>query len=183
MLTHYLAFFGCWILGIVILFLMLKNSNHSLKPGDILFTLILSVALSVVFSFAAEKANLFHWTTCIAFAFLGGFVTYKFLDKQYQPKKLYSFNPLIAIPLLNIFHSGGAWILPFLPLIGAIICFVKGYKASKSGSWVGGGDGKPLQDGGGNVSFTSTWGFKWGVGLVVAAIAIFVWIASDYKGV
>lgn len=106
MLLHYLAFFGSWTLGVVILFLMLKNSYKSLKVSDVMITLILSAALSVVFSFAAEKANLFHWFTCICFAGLGGFVTYKFLDKEYQSKRFYAINPMAAIPFLFVLDWG-----------------------------------------------------------------------------
>ena len=189
MFSHYLAFIGSWVVGIIIMFFMLKNTNKSLKPGDILTTLVLSALLSVVFSFAAEKANLFHWFTCIGFAFLGGFVTYKFLDKEHQPKKFFAVNPMVAIPLINIFHSGGLWLIPLVLFAGSARCFWLAGKAAKSNSTQQrglGSSGAHTVDNTGNVPVGSEDNkgyFVWGIMLFLCAVGSLIWIASDYKGV
>lgn len=86
--------------------------------------------------------------------------------------------------LLNIFHSGGLWALPLLLLLAAVWSFARAVKASKSGSIVGGSTENPLiKDGGGNVPVYQTAQFKFAIIFLIAAVAVFIIISNDYKGV
>jgi hypothetical protein len=75
-------FFLCWIAGMGLLFLFLKNKNNNLHFQDVLFSYLLSTAVGIVFSFAAWKANVLHWVSCVAFTGLAAYITYKFLEKK-----------------------------------------------------------------------------------------------------
>ena len=83
--------------------------------------------------------------------------------------------------LLNIFNSGGLWIIPLICLIGGIIFLMQAYAASKSDSTtqVGG----TVLDNTGNVPFYKTGQFVFAIILFLAAIGTYLWIASDYAGV
>lgn len=85
--------------------------------------------------------------------------------------------------LLNIFHSGGVWILPVLVYGASAHLFMMAYKASKSGSLTGGGNGKPLVESDQNVPIYRTWPFAWASVLFVVATIMLFMIATDYKGV
>ena len=80
-MQHFIIFFLCWAAGAVILFFWLKNQNNALTFKDVLLTAILSGLIGIVFSFAAWKANLWHWFTCISFAGLSAFISNKLLNK------------------------------------------------------------------------------------------------------
>ena len=76
----FFIFFGCWILGSVVLYLWLWNQNKDLKVDDVFITYILSYAVGLVFAFAAWKADISHWVTWIAFASISILITNKFLN-------------------------------------------------------------------------------------------------------
>lgn len=85
---------------------------------------------------------------------------------------------------LNIFHSGGLWIIPLGLLLACLWTLYRANKASKSGSIVGGSYSDPIiRDGGGNLPIYKTAQFKFAVILFIAFIVTVIWIASDYKGV
>lgn len=86
--------------------------------------------------------------------------------------------------LLNIFHSGGLWAIPFGLQVAALWTLYRAYLASKSGSITGGSTASPqIKDGGGNMKTSQTAQFIFFIILQAAAIATFIWISSDYKGV
>lgn len=88
--------------------------------------------------------------------------------------------------LLNIFHSGGLWIIPFILYLASLWSFYRGYLSSKSNSTTQVDTGTPnahVEDNTGNVPFTKTPQFKYGVALFVIATIVLIWIALDYQGV
>lgn len=89
--------------------------------------------------------------------------------------------------LLNIFNSGGLWLLPFIVLFAGIFCLYKAYQQSKSNSTtqVNKGQGVPgtIHDNTGNVPIYKLGLFYWGVALVAVSIYMFFAIGSDYRGV
>lgn len=85
--------------------------------------------------------------------------------------------------LLNIFHSGGAIVIPILILIGIIVLVISGLRSSKSGSVTGGNYNNPRVESSENVPFVKTWQFKFVALLVVVFIIVLVVLGSDYKGV
>ena len=89
--------------------------------------------------------------------------------------------------LLNVFHSGGAWVIPVVLFLAAFYTLYKGYKASKSGSK------KQIFDKDGNyvrteksdinVPIYKTNQFKFFLILFAAAVVVLIAMASEYKGV
>lgn len=83
--------------------------------------------------------------------------------------------------LLNIFHSGGAWLIPFALVLAALWSFYRAYRSHNSNSTTTNTGG--FQDNTGNVPYTQLPSFWAGVALVVIAIIVFFVIGSDYRGV
>lgn len=88
--------------------------------------------------------------------------------------------------VLNIFHSGGLWVIPILLFLFALWSIYRGYKSSKSNSTtqVGSGTrGVRIDDNTGNVSIVHTPQFWIGVALIVFGVIAWIWIGADYKGI
>lgn len=81
----------------------------------------------------------------------------------------------------------GLWLVVALPLIGAVIFLISGYRSSKSGSHQQQEQKPdPKNPGGyittpGNVSFFSTWQFKFGAALLIAT-AVIIFLVNRGKG-
>lgn len=85
--------------------------------------------------------------------------------------------------LLNIFNSGGLWLLPTVTTIVFFVTLYKAYKASKSGSVIGGGNLVNRSESKQNVPIYKTSMFKWSMCWLVATIILLWWLIVDYKGV
>lgn len=88
--------------------------------------------------------------------------------------------------VLNIFHSGGLWIIPFLLFAFATWSIYRGYKSSQSNSTTQTGTGTPgvrIEDNTGNVSIFHTPQFWIGVALIVFGVIAWIWIGADYKDI
>lgn len=83
--------------------------------------------------------------------------------------------------LLNIFHSGGLWFIPFVLLLASAWSFYRAYQSHNSNSTTNTDTG--VKNNTGNVEYWKIGSFWFGVALLVAAIVSFVMIVSDYKGV
>lgn len=68
--------------------------------------------------------------------------------------------------LLNIFNSGGLWLIPFATLIMFIVQLYRTFSSGKTT--------EPIY---------KTAQFKWAMCWLVATIILFIWLAVDYKGV
>jgi hypothetical protein len=79
-MTPFFILFGCWLAGMVILYLWLWNQNKDLTVDDVFITYILGGVIGLVFAFAGWKANVSHWVTWIAFAALAFIITNKLLN-------------------------------------------------------------------------------------------------------
>lgn len=91
--------------------------------------------------------------------------------------------------ILDIFHSGGLWAIPFVLAIIGVVILVIGVISSKSNSDqqtdLGSTSAHTNKDTG-NVPLGAPgnrWPLVWGIGLIVIAIVIYLWISADYKGV
>lgn len=85
--------------------------------------------------------------------------------------------------LLNIFNSGGLWLLPTVTFVMFLVTLYKAYLASKSGSVTGGGNLKPRVESSQNVPIYKTAMFKWSMCWLAATIILLWWLIVDYKGV
>jgi amino acid permease len=85
--------------------------------------------------------------------------------------------------LMNIFHSGGLWLIPVLLLLASGWSFYRGYLSSRSNSTTSNPDTGEITDNTGNVPIYKTPQFIYGVVLFVISIIAFIWIGSDYRGV
>lgn len=91
--------------------------------------------------------------------------------------------------ILNIFHSGGLWLIPVVLFIAGVIVLAIGVKSSKSNSDQQVESGTPnvhTDHNTGNVPLGqpgNVWPLVWGIALIVIAIIAFFIISSDYKGV
>ena len=74
----------------------------------------------------------------------------------------------------------GLWLVVALPLIGAVIFLISGYRSSKSGAEQQ-LPGQGMVNVPGNVKFTKTWQFKFGVALLIAA-AVIIYFVNREKG-
>lgn len=74
----------------------------------------------------------------------------------------------------------GLWLVVALPLIGAVIFLISGYRSSKSGAEQQ-LPGKGMTDVPGNVSFFKTWQFKFGAALLIAT-AVIIFLVNRDKG-
>jgi hypothetical protein len=79
-MTPFFILFGCWLAGMVILYLWLWNQNKSLTVDDVFITYILGGVIGLVFAFAGWKANVSHWVIWIAFAAIAFIITNKLLN-------------------------------------------------------------------------------------------------------
>lgn len=81
-MIHFLTFFGCWVVGAVLLFFWLKNQNKALTFNDVMLTSFISAGIGLVFSYAAWQANILNWFSGVAFIALSAFISNKLLEKS-----------------------------------------------------------------------------------------------------
>lgn len=83
--------------------------------------------------------------------------------------------------ILNIFHSGGLWLIPFALLLTSAWSFYRAYQSHNSNSTRN--DTSGFHDNQGNVPYTQIGSFWFGVVLALAAVVSFFMINADYTGV
>lgn len=90
---------------------------------------------------------------------------------------------------LNILNSGGLWVIPLVLFAIGITIIIMGMKSAKSNSDQQVDLGSPnahTEDNTGNVPLGqrgNLWPLVWGVGLIIVAIAVFIYLNAEYKGV
>lgn len=77
-----LLFFLFYLVGMVLLYFWLKNQSLVNTVEEVLFTVVLSGGIGLVFSFAASKANIGHWLVWVCFVGLGALISYKLFEKK-----------------------------------------------------------------------------------------------------
>lgn len=90
--------------------------------------------------------------------------------------------------LLNIFHSGGLWVIPLMCLGGSLYCLYRAYRIHNSGQQLRDDTpGSPTRgqwiDVPGKYPYSKIGVAYFGVALLLAFIITLLVISSDYKGV
>lgn len=85
--------------------------------------------------------------------------------------------------LLNIFNSGGLWVIPCVTLIVFFITLFQAYKSSRSGSLRRKDENSKWVESKENIPIYQTPRFYWSLCWLAATGILLWWLIIDYKGV